>query len=321
MSHDILFGRQFIKTAPDRYIAMLLIGDSSLTEGSGRRERYVRSWTNIGECDVTARDMLDDIRWKYTPGDNEVMMRNGKWIYARDMVSLFTAGIKYAKTLEEISALCPAVSLNAEVIITDRETGHHEMQLRQSGLRTTPDLVSWLDEAKALRREHTNEYTDAGLHLRFTPNEAMNIERFVSGALSSDGAVIAKIKGHGKAYLSEYSSTSITTSSDIRKAMVFENAAAAYAVLPRSWQYTFIKQENQTLAMQKHIVLKVTEGLYTGKYISRLTRSKLHLSPSPADAKLFSSTSEANRWFSEKIGSRFKTHVDQCKALDINEIS
>jgi len=63
MSHEIIYGKQFIKLSDDKFIPIVLAGSNNCTEMSPRgRERRARSWFNFKVNKgiiVTLKDMID----------------------------------------------------------------------------------------------------------------------------------------------------------------------------------------------------------------------------------------------------------------------
>ena len=126
MSYDIALDKQFIKTKDNRFIPMALIACSNLTEGYGKNERMVRSWSSLtGTQLMTEQELLD--YWKEKMDSHMEYYKTGKDNILWGMGFRIQGLSSYDDALNWIKTGCrKAISFEQLGRYSIQFTGYHE---------------------------------------------------------------------------------------------------------------------------------------------------------------------------------------------------
>lgn len=303
MSYTICYGRQFIKTSRG-IIPLFLAGSNNCTMFYEGREIRERDWTvmcGINLIELPGDELLAGMNEQYKDDRSEYFKFNGKFVYRAGAIKFVENGIKNAKTVEEILSALPHQLVRCYVSEYTKSPSLNQTILQDAFVNTTSELENWLDTAKAYVA--AADPTDITyIVIKFSGVEPLWIEKTHK---DPTGSVLAAVKT-GQ-YVTEFTETSLTTSKDITKAMVFASIEAAKQQLPsRPRPYRYIKASAKERAAKKNFVLKVTDGNRCGLFVDRLGGRRISFSQKAATArKRFTTEKAAKAWYDQKVAGRF----------------
>lgn len=317
MSHEILYGRQFVRTTHG-YIPMVLAGASNCTMPNWTgKEIMERQWFSICRDSVvnaTEAELLGYAEALYKGDLDRDLCRtsSGKWMTGANMIQFYKNGIKNAKSLEELNLLRPYTSLCCKIATYNPQDGYKEYLSMTTYCRTTDALEKWLDKAKALCASNGGH-----LDFSFSGHKPLRTE---AAKFGTGKPVIVK---YGRSYLTEVSESQACFSRKAEDALVFTSIEVACAnPAVRKWlhrnenskQMQFVPvSTNRKLPKEKNFCLKVTGGRHSGLYIQKLSpRSIVFTWSKNSGPKAFASEKEAIKW-AEKYGI-----CERCKAAISN---
>lgn len=312
MSYTIIYARAFVKTTRG-ILPIALCGSNNVWQVVNGREVRERYWTqlyNSEMIELPEEALMSKVR-ELHPGDNsECFMYRGRWVDDAGAVDFFQRGINNAHTVEEYSAYDYDGCLSCELHIMPNDIHKPSRTELFRFAHTTFELEEWLDEARAYK---ANDDEHAFVKVGFGSNQPIKMPPRITNE-----PVIGKCGG---AYVCDcIANKSMSTSSDIKDAIVFENVEDAYNKLGKGYirDVKFIKASNKNKPepKAKDWVLVVSEGSNEGYYVRRLSKTSLFFSYSENGAKRFGTEKQASKYFEEKIRGRFKT-VKMCTPTQI----
>lgn len=311
MSYEILYSRQFLDLGNGSYLPVILSGSNNCTmfhNGREIRERHWWSFGSYGGHDPITKSKEDWLRWmseriEGNP-EQEWFMRGGKWLFGKDMIKWMDSGIKSARTIDEIVFRSPSQSLHCAISIYNKsipyaEKGHHRFE-NEKYIRTTEELVQWVDDFEA-RRKMKNGNETIYADVEFSGIEPLGI----GPKPQAKGPVVCKIRN---AYLSEYSVSSGGSSHsygpDISQAVVFESVEdfeekTKGVVLPKG--YRLVKADLTPL----EYAIKVSVGSCSGQYLLKKTRRRAQLTWNAKFAKKFATENAAQSYIDKMLDGRY----------------
>lgn len=323
MSHDVFYGRQFVRTTHG-YIPMVLAGASNCTMPNWQtgKEIMERQWFSICRDSVvnaTEAELLGYAEALYKGDLDRDLCRtsSGKWLTGANMIQFYKNGIKNAKSLEELDLLRPYTSLCCKVTTYDPQNGYKDYLTTHC--RATDALEQWLDEAKVLCASNGGH-----LDFSFSGHEPLRTE---AAKFGTGKPVIVK---YGRSYLTEVSESQACFSRKAEDALVFSNIEVACAnPAVRKWlhrnenskQMQFVPASTTAKAPKKNFCLKVTGGSRSGFYIEKCSaRSIFFVWNKNSGPKAFASEKEAIKW-AEKYGicERYKDAISNVEVEKIKE--
>lgn len=166
MSYDIVYDRQFIRTADNRIIPLALAGSNNLWENDNKRR--VRSWSSITvSCNtlpaLTPNALMADAVSRTGGEYQQHFMRYGKWVDDAAFLRFFQNGIRGAKTLAELrdAGLCDGslrCYLSVWTDVPGDSYGKHTEE-KYTYVRTDDALLTFLTEADSrLQSRAENEH-------------------------------------------------------------------------------------------------------------------------------------------------------------------
>lgn len=144
MSYYVEFDRVFIRTVSG-YTPLILLGDSSVYEGSSPRARMARKWLVFqGLLGVTEEKILQTIEPML--GSDEHWKKNGKWVDDKGLISWVKNGCKHAVVLEDLleanNRSFISCHLHGEI------TGFRGSEALECYVHNTLEMEDWICRAK-----------------------------------------------------------------------------------------------------------------------------------------------------------------------------
>lgn len=295
MSYTIEYNRQFIKTK-NGYIPCWLSGDNNVTEGWGKNERRVRSWSVfMNWLDVSEEYMLEHIKELNNSYDQH-WKKGSTWVTNEGLLRWVKNGCKSAGTIEEILAVNPYLrSVDCHVVFYDKED--KRQVILNSNISTNRGLEEWLNKVKNFK--NSPEFVgNKGFYpvVDFYKEDLRHptINKNMESIQDSDEFVI-KYKTD---YLVKITDNGSDWTRDVRNATIFKYSE--YKELKEKYlgthtgsylvQAKLIKAEKKT---QKMYVIKFIEGTFKGQYIGNRKNGKINLSYYPQHAKQYTSRKSA----------------------------
>lgn len=295
MSYTIEYNRQFIKTK-NGYIPCWLAGDNNVTEGWGKNERRVRSWSVfMNWLDVTEEYMLEHIKELYNSYDQH-WKKGSTWITNEGLLRWVKNGCKSAGTIEEIIDVNPYMgSVNCYIVFYDRDD--KRQTILSSYIKTSKGLEEWLNKVKDFK--NSAEYQGCkGFYpvVDFSKEDLKHPIKNNVDAQDSDEFVLKGEYG----YLVSITSSGSNWTRDIRNATTFKYSEIKELkekhlgthIGSALVQSKLIKADKKT---QKKYVLKFSSGTFMGQYIGNKGKGKINLSFYPNSAKQFTSRKSAEK--------------------------
>lgn len=322
MSYEILYGRQFLDLNNGTYIPMILSGSnncSMFSNGREIRERHWWAYGTYGHSDRTAKTKDEWIQWmqERVEGNPEVewFMRGSKWLLGKDMVRWMESGIKSARTIEEIIQAVPYQSLHCFVTIYDKSKDYtdpgYSRREREMFIHSSKELVHWIDEFEEMKKTK-KETEEVCKHISFSGIEPLGIG-FKSAV---KGAVICKVgNGYLKSFQVRESGSQYSLTPDASNAIVFESEED----FSKKTEGLYLRKRKLIKANQpsKNFVIRIASGGYTGQYVSKMSRSKLHMTGGKSTAKKFTTRGAAEKYIKDMLEGR----IPACKEFEVAEIA
>lgn len=287
MSIEICYAKNFIRTSRG-IIPEVLMGSSNCTMYYGRKEILERNWFPLEErmIEKTPEEILAIVDEEMTNMSTrpyaEMFKFAGKFVgYGKDCVSYrkwMENGIKAAHTLEEYGK-----TVWCAVDVYEQNSLNFNRSL-ETYCKTTKELEDWLDKATAFK----TGLIDNKVYTRIDFGTIKGIP--VKSGIN--GQVIAKLNN---GYVYDYKTgKSASSSPNISEAIVFDSVEDAMGKLGTRWTgLKFIKAENKN-KKSGDFVIATNRG-----YIYKLSRSRMHFTQYPKNAKRFASEKEAERYIKE----------------------
>lgn len=303
MSYYIEDDKKVIKTSRG-YIFMCLGGDNNVTENKwvGGKKQWAevraRSWCHLNHqiLEATEPEIMAFCTRIYDGNpEHQIFKKGGKWICFKDMPNYFRDGMRRAQSLEELIAANRGQTLDGSVVYYP-DTGSLSLteELNEC-LRTTEELETWLDQAKALREKYLAEGKDCYIHLKFCGDKPL-----VYGCPEKTEQVVVKTTSRkAPGYVRDYiTGKSISFTNKLEEALVFESAAEARAAIGNCWSnIKFVSLASQQKADKpKPFLLQFGAGKLGGTYLSRTARNTVYGSLNQKGAKKFASETEVTRY-------------------------
>lgn len=322
MSYSIIYGRQFVKTTKG-IIPMILSGSNNCTEFIQGREVLERNWypMTLSNKDkriaIPAEELLERARAISTGdgADYEFAKQGGKWLYCKDVLKWVESGIRNAMNIERINFFRPNTPLYGRIVVwrgDKRETVHN------CYCKTTQELEAFAEEMESAWKVYGSDKTVTEFYpyLSFEGREPLSIEKMAS--LSDDEPVVVKVAPYGYYTKTEHSCRNYERNRAAAK--VFENIDDAIAELGsitlHASKVTFERAgadgAKSSKPAEKLFALHIKEGDRAGAYIVKLTRSRIWISTSSKQAKMFPSEKAAMKWakdyrLTERFGNAVRT--------------
>lgn len=300
MSYYIEDDCKVIKTSRG-FIFMALGGYNNVS--TTKRVGGNRGWIEVRErhwcgprdeiLDQPEQVILDYCHRVYgdTP-EYEAFMRNGKWVYYKDMDRYYRNGMRHAQSLEDIIRANPGQALIARVEYS--HNGSIPSTEMEKWLCTTKSLELWIDEARAFCQQEKAKGNEARTWLSFCGDQRL----VYAAAPKTTPVVIKSTAGKHASYVKSYiTGKQLQFTSKLDEALVFDSEDDARAAIG-SWKgVKFVSYESQQKATQKNFVLMCgVNSKLEGNYLARCTAKKLYTSYGIQEAKRFGSKNEAVRY-------------------------
>ncbi len=308
MSYTIEYNRQFIRSA-NGITPVWLAGESNVWESTGGNSRRCRDWSVFQNLlGVTQEELLATVQ-SFLGYHSQHWIRNGKWVDDKALLSWVKLGCKRAASVEDILLENKDKVSGIRCSISIWEDNTHRRSHDRT-IKTTEEFDAWLELAKveiaAIRAKKQMAFpiVDFGVEDLRHPQ---TIER------DSDFKVLFK---HKCSYLMELSSSGNSSwSRDIRKACVFSYEEAIS--IKQEQKYGWIAESRLVSASRKdysfNAVLRVRSGVYTGEYVLKRTRNRLHFTRIKEYAKHYATAGAAEK-AREKIEAAY---VNQGISLEV----
>lgn len=290
MSYTIEYNRQFIRSAAG-ITPVWLAGESNVWENDTGHSRRSRAWCVFyNMLGVTQEELLAAVQ-PSLGAESQHWMKNGKWVDDKTLVHWVKLGCKRAASIEsillenqsKISSICCYLSI---------WEGDRHRQSSYRYVKTTEEFDSWLELAK---EEITEIRAKKNMAFPIVDFGVEDLRHPSSLELSDDCKVLFR---HKKAYLTELlSPDSSSWSADVRKAQVFSYEEALS--MKKKNRYGWIAESRLVPASIKeqpfNAVLRVESGVYSGQYVLKRTRNRLHFTLDKKYAKHYATVAEAEK--------------------------
>lgn len=288
MSYTIEYDRQFIKSE-EGITPCWLAGDNNVTEGFGRNERRVRSWSCFHNLlGVTEEDIMNAIQ-PTLGGYGEHWRKSGKWVDDEALIRWVKNGCKRAATVEAILQHNPRMgSLNCYVSVwRGYGWGVHELT---SYIRTTDEFDIWIRNVRSFVLNETAkgkvscypvvDFGTNGLDSRMVHPSATMEDPYKQVVLKGKYGYLKSIEpGKGSSW-----------ASDIHEAAVFTADEARHMMDHRDYRYLL---ENARMVDAKakdcphNAILVFKDGKFAGRYVCKRTRGRIYTSCYESSAKRY----------------------------------
>lgn len=297
MGYTIIDSRTFIKTTRG-IIPLALGGSNNCTEviydkNSKRREVRERHWFIMmgrNALELPEEEFMAKINDTFAENDTECMVYGSKWLNGAQTRKWFARAVKDAASLEAILAGNPGVN-DLNVTLMPYTSGEH---LLWKYVRTTDELEVWLDEAREMLKDHEDHYifmsfsgTRRGERLRPAPKNTKAV----------DGPVVLKHRSYG--YVSGFEkfggSKTVHYVKEACDALLFTSAEDASEQLGDLFQRfnLEVKPATDKLMAPKPYAVMFAKGGFSGKYLEKISRSKMHITSFVSSAQKFATFEDA----------------------------
>lgn len=266
MSYTIEYDHQFIRSASG-ITPCWLCGDNNVTEMTFRgRERRARDWSIFHNLlGTTEEDILKSIE-PTLGGYGEHWQRNGKWVDDAALIRWVKTNCKNAMTIEEILRTNAMSSITCYLSVWKGNSWAVRENLTY--VRSSEEFDAWVTTAKERIRTKADDE-------RIYP-----VVDFIREKLTHTKPILAEnvVLRKGNAYLAELKDGYISWDKDIKKAMVFtrEECEELRRTHTNSWVRTAKPINANAQTRPYDAVLRFEDGSYEGRYISRITKSKVY---------------------------------------------
>ena len=297
MPYEIIYGKQFIDLGNNKYLPLVLMGSNNCTMFVGGREIRERGWHCIfaKNLPVEKEEYTDYVK-TFTNNEYEAFKEGSRWVMNKDLLKWIGNCFKNARTIEDILTLLPRQSLRLETVSYWSDENDRTVWNRTNNkyVRTTEEILDYLNSFNSMEREAGKTY--------YLTTEFSGIEPLKLGKKTE---VVGKcIIKYGKDYLTAIDSTSISYCRDITKAMVFESAEKALAVVSRVNGWGFYKAAKIIPFKEEYKEKGDWAVTLEGWYICGTTKKYAHRTTRPDEARRFKTESQAKK-YAEKINERF----------------
>lgn len=297
MGYTIIDSRTFIKTTRG-IIPLALGGSNNCTEfvydkNSKRREVRERHWFIMmgrNALELPEEEFMAKINDTFAENDTECMVYGSKGLNGAQTRKWFARAVKDAASLEDILAANPGVN-DLNVTLMPYTSGEH---LLWKYVKTTDELEVWLDEAREMLKDHENYYifmsfsgTQRGERLRPVPKNTKAV----------DGPVVLKHRGYG--YVSGFEkcggSRTVHYVKEACDALLFtsaEDASEQLGDLLRRFNLE-VKPATDKLMAPKPYAVMFAKGGFSGKYLEKISRSRMHITSFASSAQKFATFEDA----------------------------
>lgn len=290
MSYIIEYNHQFIRSAAG-ITPVWLAGESNVWESSAGNSRRSREWSVFyNMLGVTQEELLAAVQ-PSLGYESQHWMKNGKWVDDKALLRWVKLGCRRAASIESILLENRDKISSIGCWLSIWEGDRHRQGLSRN-VKSTEEFDSWLELAKA---EIATIRSQKNMVFPIVDFGAEDLRHPSTIELSDDCKVLFRRKN---SYLVEPPSPdSSSWSTDVRKAHVF-SYKEALAIKGRH-KYGWIAESRLVLASIKeypfNAVLRVEKGAYSGEYVLKRTRNKLHFTPTQKYAKHYATTAGAER--------------------------
>lgn len=297
MGYTIIDSRTFIKTTRG-IIPLALGGSNNCTEfvydkNSKRREVRERHWFIMmgrNALELPEEEFMAKINDTFAENDTECMVYGSKGLNGAQTRKWFARAVKDAASLEDILAANPGVN-DLNVTLMPYTSGEH---LLWKYVKKTDELEVWLDEAREMLKDHENYYifmsfsgTQRGERLRPVPKNTKAV----------DGPVVLKHRGYG--YVSGFEkcggSRTVHYVKEACDALLFtsaEDASEQLGDLLRRFNLE-VKPATDKLMAPKPYAVMFAKGGFSGKYLEKISRSRMHITSFASSAQKFATFEDA----------------------------
>lgn len=297
MGYTIIDSRTFIKTTRG-IIPLALGGSNNCTEviydkNSKRREVRERHWFILmgrNALELPEEEFIAKINDTFAENDTECMVYGSKWLNGTQTRKWFARAVNDAASLEDILAANPGVN-DLNVTLMPYTSGEH---LLWKYVRTTDELEVWLDEAREMLKDHEAHYifmsfsgTRRGERLRPVPKNTKAV----------DGPVVLKHRSYG--YVSGFEkfgcSRTVHYVKEACDALLFTSAEDASEQLGDLFQRfnLEVKPATDKLMAPKPYAVMFAKGGFSGKYLEKISRSRMHITSFVSSAQKFATFEDA----------------------------
>lgn len=306
MSYEILYAKKFIRLPNNSFIPLILSGSNNCSMFVNGKEIRERHWWILGK--LIAKKEKDMIEWICNFDCDEWFKVGSNWISGQnDMIKFIKNSCKNASTIEEILEANRFVSFSASISIYDSTKSYGEKgwerRVNEKYLKTTDEIMEWIKEGKEIER-NLKENESLYWNMEFSTIKPLK-SNSVSKSLT--GPVICSPKRGW--YISEYTDRGYTYCSDIEKAIIFESVESFKESGLAERIHGGYKLINGVVKPKPYVIY-VTDGFYSGYFVSRLTKGILHFSSTFENAKKFEREKEALKYIESKLQGRFRSAND-----------
>ena len=336
MSFEIIYERKFIK-CNSKIIPMCLYGSNNVTyiNPATGREKGDRQWDTF----LIGASTLPDTKILFEPAeilkavntslakcsDDEWLFKyRHKAMYVSDIKSFYENGIKKAVTIEEIVDQAHYSGIGTVIAFNKRTNSYN--RFCQNRIATSNTLQQWANVAEYAAKLLKNDDNFRDIYIQFsfqTRNELHVIPH-------KNIATICVAKINNDEYLQDFECDKsekrfgFTTCKDIKKAYIFQNSAELYATIKKydlifhDVKVTPIKYHTKRQSSPKHIAVSVNNDIEaTRMVIQKLTPKKIFLTKNLKNVRMFRTSKEAEKWYTQHIEGKFKGLSDP-KFVDIS---
>lgn len=297
MGYTIIDSRTFIKTTRG-IIPLALGGSNNCSEfiydrnfkPRAVRERHWFLLGGINLLELPEDEFVAKVNTTFPDNDDECWRMNSKWVTCSQARKWFARAAKDAATLEDILAANPGVN-DLNVTLMPYTSGEH---LLWKYVRTTDELEVWLDEAREMLKDHEDHYifmsfsgTRRGERLRPAPKNTKAV----------DGPVMLKHRSYG--YVSGFEkfggSRTVHYVKEACDALLFTSAEDASEQLGDLFQRfnLEVKPATDKLMAPKPYAVMFAKGDFSGKYLEKISRSRMHITSFVSSAQKFATFEDA----------------------------
>lgn len=158
MSYAIEYARQFIRSE-EGITPCWLVGDNNVTEGQGRYERRVRSWSCFYNLVGTSEEEMIKRIQPCLGGFQEHWQRNGKWVDDKRLIRWVKSGVRSAASIEDILQRNPGCCGSVRCYVHVWHGFDHTTML-ETCVVTTDGFDAWIHRYRDLKAILSGEKID-----------------------------------------------------------------------------------------------------------------------------------------------------------------
>lgn len=297
MSYDICYDRCFIRSGLG-ITPMWLVGSNNCTESvyglDGKwHERLERNWSPLCNLAGISEKELMDKAYSYVPSNyNQHFKRGGKWVDDAGWIRFVENGIKHAVSIEAVLKYTHRSKMLVRLHTWVKDDSHYWLE---TYVATTAEYDEWLRKAKAFIQTRNDEW---GPWFCIDMGQREPIHIPVQRDLP--GKVVAKYK---KQYICHMDCHGIGCCPDIKQAIIFNSLKEAKEACEKQsvWPITYVDGTHIEKRKEWKWVIRVSAGVYQGKYVVKKTATKLRLDAEQY-AKKFPTKGAAERYIATLKG-------------------